>query len=110
MCQSPSRNFGELLIRVHPTRDFAFPIVTGRHGAGVVERTCSDNYSREKEKGDSNEQFKQPARVGCNRTSRKTCCQKPKKEKSKLFGRVAKRSESGRACRSIRSVALYRSR
>src|SRR5258705_9141242 len=104
----PEPQDGELLIRVYPTRDFAFPFVTGMDGAGVVERTCSDNYSREK--GDSNEQFKQPARVGCNRTSRKTCCKKPKKEKSKLFGWIAKGSESGRACRSIRSVALYRSR
>jgi NADPH:quinone reductase-like Zn-dependent oxidoreductase len=44
----PEPQDGELLIRVHPTRDFAFPFVTGLDGAGVVERTCSDNYSIEK--------------------------------------------------------------
>src|SRR5207244_12289708 len=61
-------------------------------------------------KGYSNERFKQRTRVGCNRTSRETCRNKFKKEKSNPFGRVAKESESERACRSIRSVALYRSR
>ena len=55
----PEPQDGELLIRVHLTRDFASPFVTGMDGAGVVERTCSDNYSREKAKGDSNERFKQ---------------------------------------------------
>src|SRR5260221_3956750 len=61
-------------------------------------------------KGDSDEQFKQPARIGCNRTSRKTCRKQFKKQGSKLVGRFAKESESGRACGSIWSVALYRSR
>src|SRR5580693_9244534 len=93
----PEPQDGELLIRVHPTRDFAFLFVTGMGWRGCRKRTCSDNYSREKAKGDSNEQFKQPARVGCNGTSRKTCCQKLKKEKGNFFGRVAKGSESGRA-------------
>jgi len=35
--------------------------------------------------------------LGCNGTSRETCRNKFKKEKSKPFGRVAKESESGRA-------------
>src|SRR5258705_3439096 len=61
-------------------------------------------------KGDSNEHFKQSARVGCNRTSRKTCRKDFKKEQRAVFGRDAKESESGRACRSIWSIALYRSR
>src|SRR5882762_2088867 len=52
-------------------------------------------------KGYSNERFKQRTGVGCNRTSRETCRNKLKKEESKLFGRVAKESESERACRSI---------
>jgi hypothetical protein len=63
----------EQLIRVHPTRDFAFPFDTGMDRAGVVERTCSDNYSREKAKGDPNERFKQRTGIGCNRTGRETC-------------------------------------
>ena len=33
-----------------------------------------------------------------------------KKREAIFFGRVAKESESGRACRSIWSVALYQSR
>ncbi len=45
----PEPQDGELLIRVHPTRDFAFPFVTGMDGAGVVnepvrtttQATCS---------------------------------------------------------------------
>jgi hypothetical protein len=80
-------------------RDFAFPFVTGMDGAGVVERTCSDNYSREKAKGDSSERFKQRTSVGCNRASRKTCRKQFKKEGSKLFGRLAEESESGKALR-----------
>src|SRR5712692_3669075 len=51
-------------------------------------------------KGDSNERCKQRTGVGCNRTSRETCRNKFKKEESKLFGRVAKESESERAYRS----------
>src|SRR5438445_7761341 len=55
----------------------------------------------QKLKGDSNERCKQRTGVGCNRTSRETCRNKFKKEESKLFGSVAKESESERACRSI---------
>src|SRR5437588_5909093 len=51
-------------------------------------------------KGDSNERFKQRTGVGCNRTSRETCRHKFKKQGSKVVGRVAKESESERACRS----------
>src|SRR6266478_8984942 len=51
-------------------------------------------------KGYSNERFKQRTGVGCNRTSRETCRNKFKREESKVFGRVAKESESERACRS----------
>src|SRR6201998_2492919 len=78
----PEPQDGELLIRVHLTRDFASPFVTGMDGAGVVERTCSDNYSREKAKGDSNERFKQRTGVGCNRTSRKTCRHQSKRSEA----------------------------
>ncbi len=46
-------------------------------------------------KGDSNEHFKQPACVGCKRTSRKTCRKEFKKARRAVFGRDAKESESG---------------
>jgi hypothetical protein len=48
--------------------------------------------------------------VGCNRTSRETRRKAFEKEQGKLFGRVPKESESGRACRSVWGVALHRSR
>ena len=48
------------------------------------------------------------------RTSRETCRNKFKKEESKLFGRVAKESESERACRlrkaGKRGHAIYKPR
>src|SRR3981189_840345 len=45
-------------------------------------RPALGRYSQKEnhQKGDSNEHFKQPARVGCNRTSRKTCRNEFKKE------------------------------
>src|SRR6266446_8067387 len=43
-------------------------------------------------KGDSNEHFKQPARVGCNRTSRKPCRKEFKKEQRAVFGRDARKA------------------
>src|SRR5258706_7684325 len=45
-------------------------------------RPALDCYSQEENqyKGDPNEHFKQPARVGCNRTRRKTCRKEFKKE------------------------------
>src|SRR6266576_926346 len=48
MCQSPEPQ-DELLIRVHPTRDFAFPFVTGMDGAGAVNeavRTITQEKKR----------------------------------------------------------------
>src|SRR5258708_35665137 len=47
----PEPQDGELLIRVHPTRDFAFPFVTGMDGAGVVNelvRTTTQEKKRKK--------------------------------------------------------------
>src|SRR2546430_8556177 len=70
----------------------------------------SDSHEENRYKGDPNEHFKQPARVGCNRTSRKTCRKEFKKERRTLFGRDTKKSESGRSRRSIWGIALYRSR
>src|ERR1700704_7078510 len=75
-------------------------------------RPALDCYSQEENqyKGDLNEHFKQPARVGCNRTSRKTCRKEFKKERRAVFGRDAKESESGSARGSIWGIALHRSR
>src|SRR6266478_2320304 len=60
----------------------------------------ADSHEENQYKGDPNEPFKQPARVGCNRTSRKTCRKEFKKERRTLFGRDTKKSESGRSRRS----------
>src|SRR6266446_4947822 len=69
-------------------------------------------YSQEENqyKGDPNEHFKQPARVGCNRTSRKTCRKEFKRKIRTPFGRDAKESESGGARRPVWGITLHRSR
>src|SRR6266446_9753176 len=82
-------------------------LADGRNNFGLW-RSALGRHSQEETElriGDSSEQFKQPARVGGNRSSRKTCCKKLKKEWSKLFGRDTKESESERTCRSIWSIA-----
>ena len=81
------------------------------HAIGLSSlREHSTYYSRENRERKFNEQFKQPTRVGCNRTSRKTCRHKFKKEWSGFFGRSATESESGRAGKPIWIIAIYRSR
>ena len=46
----PEPQDGELLIRVHPTRDFAFPFVTGMDGAGVVNELVRTTTQEKKRK------------------------------------------------------------
>src|SRR5258706_16369924 len=46
----PEPQGGELLIRVHPTRDFPFPFVTGMDGADVVNEPVRTTTQEKKRK------------------------------------------------------------
>jgi NADPH:quinone reductase-like Zn-dependent oxidoreductase len=46
----PEPQDGELLILVHPTRDFAFPFVTGMDCAGVVNELVRTTTQEKKRK------------------------------------------------------------
>src|SRR5258708_33143271 len=99
-----------MTLRGHPTRDFAFPFVTGMDGAGVVTELVRTTTQEEKRKEIQMNGSSNVLVLGVTGQVGKLVATNLKKREANFFGRVAKESESERARRSIWIVAPYRSR